>query len=375
MRGLIIILSVFFFLTGCDSHQLYESSDVPMSSGKDVTKSPVPIEFLGDNRPIKTLDMSGEAFNTVGEWFDNESILYVSDRGEGGSDIYRYNIYTGEKNLFITTSAPVITMKANEDHSLFFLHTSNSSNVAEIIIVDKDGNRRFEKKIASTDIIYSWNPYQNNQVFVTSFLEDWSFQTNLVDIQNGTMEKYNVPQPFIQWIDHSHISYLKWNPNELDFFAPLFTYDLKTKTEGPLFENIISFSTFNQLMVTIEVDMEHESFGIYRFYHTDSKKKLQEMRLPLLTDYSKWNIPFNEYVPSQQMYFTFRPYSTGSFDTYSEKYELVSKSMSSGKEEVILEKVNDEPISFSPDGYLALYGYRFENIIDIREKKIIPLIK
>lgn len=375
MRVLMMILSMFLILTGCNSHHLYESSDVPKSSDKNVSKSPVPVEFLGEHRPILTLDISGEAFNTVGEWFDNESILYVNDRSDGGSDIYRYNIYTGEKSLFVTTPASIITMKANEDHSFFFLHTSNSSNAAEIIIVDKEGNKSFETEIESTDIIYSWNPYELDQVFVTSFLEDWSFRTSLVDVLENSMESYDVSQPFIQWIDKSHISYLKWNPNELDFFAPLFTYDLKTKTEGPLFENIISFSTFNQILVTIEVDMEHESSGIYRFYNTASKKKLQEMSFPLLTDYSKWNIPFNEYVPGQQMFFTFRPYSTGSFDTYSDKYEFVSLNMSSGKEEVILQKVNDEPISFSPDGYLALYGYRFENIIDIREKNIIPLIK
>ncbi|MFS0861549.1 hypothetical protein [Fredinandcohnia sp. 179-A 10B2 NHS] len=373
MRIPIFFLYIVLFLVGCSSHQLLEISDVPKSSDKNVSKSPVPSEFLGENRPIQTLDMSGEAFNTVGEWYDNESILYVVD-ADGGSELYRYHLYSGERELFLKTDSPILTMKANEDHSLFLIHTSNFNNQATLTTVDKEGSILYEWEIQSFDLFYSWNPYQTDQVFVTTFLEDWSFQTHLLDVSTKNLMKFEVFQPFVQWMDANTISYLKWNQNELDYFAPLHSYHLDTKTEGLLFENIISFATYNQLLVTYELDHEKDAYGKINFFHPEMNKKLYEASVPLLSDYSKWYIPASDYAPLQKVFYSFRPYSTGAFDTYSEKFELVAYNLSTGKEEVVLEEVDDSPLNFSPDGYLALYGYKSENLIDIKTKTVIELV-
>ncbi|MFT4412624.1 hypothetical protein ACLM5H_02080 [Fredinandcohnia humi] len=373
MRIFIVFLYFVFFLAGCNSHQLSELGEVPRSGDKNVTKSPVPVEFLGESRQLQTLDITGESFNTVGEWYDNESILYVSDNGSGSS-IYKYNIFNGEKELFLETKSQVLTMKANEDHSLFLLHTSNSNNQATLIAVNKQGTVIYEWDIESYDVSYSWNPYETDQVFVTSFLEDWSFQTQVLDLSNNTVTKHEVFQPFIQWIGPQTISYLKWDQNELGYFAPLHSYNLVKKTEALLFENIISFAGFHHLLVTYELDNERDSHGKISFYNTEMNKKLHEFSIPLLSDYSKWYIPSFNYVTIQKKFYSFRPYSTGSFDTYSEKFDLVAYDMVSGSEEVVLEKIDDLPLSFSPEGYYCLYGYQLENIIDLKNKKVMQLV-
>ncbi|WP_142759859.1 hypothetical protein [Bacillus sp. HNG] len=373
MRKWIYVFMFLFLLTGCNSHQPFDISDVPKSSNKNVSKGPLPSEFLGENQQLQPLDLQGEEFNIVGDWYDDENILYVTDKN-GTSSIYKYHLFTGEKELFLKTTAPVLTMKANEDHSLFLIHTSDSQNQVKLTAVDKSGNVQYEWKVNSFDLFYSWNPYNIHQVFVTSFLEDWSFQTHLLDIKAQQTTKYEVFQPFIQWIDSNTISYLKWDQNSLDFFAPLYSYHLNTKTEGLLFENIISFATYKDLLVTYELVQGEDSVAKISFFNPEKNKQLHEYKMPLLSDYSKWYIPSSDYIVGQKKFYSFKPYSKGAFDTYGEKFELVSYDMSTGKEEVILEKVDDQPINFSPNGFLGLYGFQFEKLIDLKTKKVEDLI-
>ncbi len=360
-------------LVGCNSHQPFDISDAPESGLKNVSKGPIPTEFFGDNHQIQPLEIQGEAFTTVGEWYDDETILYIIENG-GGSEIYKYHLFTGEKELFFKTSTPVLTMKANEDHSMFLLHTSNSVNQATLVAVDKEGDVKHEWELNSFDLFYSWNPYSPDQVFVTSFLEDWSFQTHLLDITEQTTTKFEVFQPFIQWLDPNTIAYLKWDQNSLDFFAPLYSYHLDTKTEGLLFENIISFSTFFDLLVTYELIQGQEAQARITFSHPEKNTKMHEFSMPLLSDYSKWYIPSADYAAQQKKFYTFKPYSTGAFDTYAEKFDLVSYDMNTGKEEVILQKIDDQPLNFSPNGYLCLYGYQFEKIIDLKTESVSELV-
>ncbi|MCC3356732.1 hypothetical protein [Bacillus sp. REN16] len=373
MRNLIYVFMFLFLLAGCNSHQPLDSSNAPKSSNKNVSKGPVPTEFLGENQHLQPLDLQKADFNSVGDWYDDESVLYVVD-DNGNSEIYRYHLFTGEKELFFKTTAPVLTMKANEDHSMFLIHTSDSQNQAKLIAIDKAGTVQYEWTVKSFDLYYSWNPYNSNQVFVTSFLEDWSFQTHLLDIGAERTTKYEVFQPFIQWLNSNTISYLKWDQNALDFFAPLYSYHLNTKTEGLLFENIISFASYKDLLVTYELTQEEKSFAKVGFYNPEKNKQLHEYKMPLLSDYSKWYIPSADYVAGQKKFYSFRPYSTGALDTYGEKFELVSYDMSTGKEEVILEKMDDQPLNFSPNGFLCLYGFQFEKIIDLKTKTVEELV-
>lgn len=373
MRKLLFLFLFLILLAACNSHQPFDISDAPNSRHKNVTKGPVPSEFFGDSQQVVPIDLRGEQFNRVSEWFDDESILYVIDE-DSSSTIYRYQLFTGEKEVFLKMPDPVLTLEANEDHSLFLLHTANSENKAKLTVIDKQGNIKFEWEVSSFDLFYSWNPYHTNKIFVTSFLEDWSFQTHLLDISTQKTTKFEVFQPFIQWVNSNTISYLKWDQNELDFFAPLYSYHLDTKTEALLFENIISFMSYKNLLVTYELIQDKEPFAKVGFYHPEKNQKLHEFKMPLLSDYSKWYIPSANYVPEQKKFYSFKPYSTGAFDTYGEKFELISFDVRTGKEEIILEKVDDQPLNFSPNGILCLYGFQFEKIIDMRTKSITDLV-
>ena len=51
------------------------------------------------------------------------------------------------------------------------------------------------------------------------------------------------------------------------------------------------------------------------------------------------------------------------------KFDLVKVDLFSGKQEIIIENVANEPILPSPDGDLVLSGFQFENVIQVNKRK------
>ncbi|MBE4907963.1 hypothetical protein IMZ08_07850 [Bacillus luteolus] len=375
MRVLLALLFTVIFISGCQSsHQLYEVSDMPYKEEKDVLKGQVPVPFFSTSQQIISLDMNGEAFNTVGEWFDDESILYIVDK-DGGSDLYYYHLFSGEKKLFYHTDSPIVTMKANEDHSLFLIHSSSERNEAEFLVVNKEGEKVYDWKINSFDLQFVWNPNVLDEVFVTAFLEDWSFSTFVIKIGEETVTPYTVNEPFVQWFDKQSIAFMKWNQEEPVFSAPLYTFNFETNKESLLMEDVISFTTFKDVLFTVSNDKVQTTKGIYRLYDTGTMNKKKEIMVPLLTTYSRWYVPYHDYVTNQKKFYTLLPDESASYDTYTGKFELIAFSLDAEESETILSNVDSLPINFSPNGYYCLYGYQFENVIDVKEKEVKELIQ
>jgi hypothetical protein len=375
VRVLLALLFTVIFIAGCQSsHQLYEISDMPYKEEKDVLKGEVPVPFFSNSQQILSLDMNGEAFNTVGEWYDDESVLYIVDE-DGGSDIYYYHLFSGEKKLFYHTDSPIVTMKANEDHSLFLIHVSSERNEAELLVVNKDGEKIYDWKINSFDLQFVWNPKAIDEVFVTAFLEDWTFSTFVLKISEETATPYTVSEPFVQWLDKASIAYMKWNQNEPSFNAPLYSFNFETNKESLLLEDLITFTTFKDVLFTVSNDKIQKSKGIYRLFDIETKDKKKEITVPMLTNYSRWYVPYHDYVTNQKQFFTFLPDESASYDTYTGKFELTAFSLESEDSETIVSDVDSLPINFSPNGYYCLYGYQYEKVIDVKEKEVKELIQ
>ncbi|MCA1031729.1 hypothetical protein LCL95_11905 [Bacillus timonensis] len=375
MRALLLLTSILFVLAGCQSsHQLYEVRDVPKTKEKGLLKASF-IEANNDEaNKFKTLNIVGETFNTVGDWYDNNQILYVTDQN-GKSNIYRFNLNTGETSLFYSSEVPILTLKANEDQSLFLIHTSKSKYTAEVIILDKLGNKTLSWQFESFDLFYSWNANKKDQLFITSFLDDWSFQSYVVDVTKKSVKEFSISQPFVQWIYDSNLIYMMFKENEPSLTAPLYLLDLGNQEEELIFNEIISFTSFNDYLLTVELAPEDESKGVYKFFKGKNLEKTSySFTVPLLTDYSKMHIPYFTFNSNKGKFYTFEPYDTGSFDTYDLGFKLISYSVSESKIKTVLEEVDSMPINVSPNGNLILYGYQFEQIIDVKAKRIVQLI-
>jgi hypothetical protein len=326
--------------------------------------------FMGE-LSIKPIDLEGELFHSVADWYNDNSILYiVNKQHEQGSIVYRYHLYTGKKEVFYETPNQVINLEGSENGAYFAINTSVTTNEANIIILDKNGNELINTMIESAELQYIWNPFAEEQMFITSFQDDWTFENYLVDLTDQSIEITHVNQPFIQWLDQSELLYLKWDPEQSANTAPLYSYQLDQKSEEMIKEGILGFHTYQSLLMTVS-PLKDQS--LFQFIDPKSMELIQSFQIPSINTYSdQWWIPRYDFSENSNSFFFYKPvYDENEFVSL----QLIHYSLESGDETIILNGVEDRPIHLSPDGTLSLVGFQYEEILDLNTKEVKALIK
>ncbi len=364
---LYIFILLCVFLYGCSSFEAEGNLDAKTKETFSSPKGKPTGAFFGD-LPIIPIALDERGFNSVVDWYDNTTVLYVIDDGVG-SKIYKYHLYTGVTEFFYETTGLIITLKSSQNRHYFAVHASDSSYEAKIIILDRNGKEMMDSKLDSVEVQYEWNPYEEAEIFVTSFQEDWSFQNHVMNVNRKIIELSEVNQPFIQWIGSSNVAYLKWVDNE-SINAPLYLFDNRDLKEVKVLDNVLAYHTYKGILVTIS---GYETESLYQFFNTEPIQLKRSFKLPLINTFSdKWWVPNFDYNSESDRFIYFHPKIE---DDESVTLQLVVYSAISGLEEVILADTKNRPVNLSPDGSLCLVGYQSEEIIDIKKKEIIKLIK
>ncbi|HWO96029.1 MAG TPA: hypothetical protein VNM45_06800 [Bacillus sp. (in: firmicutes)] len=356
------LLFILFILAGCQLHSA--------EGMKDGEEDRQPVKQVP---PIKTLKVDGSSFFSVGDWYDNETVLVMED-DEKQSNIYLYNLYTGEKKLFFQSENRIVSVKANHNHTYFLVQTTISDQQAELLFLDQEGKITQSFQMDSFDVQYVWNPYREDQVFVTTFFEDWTFQSFLLDLSNKAHEKYMLSQPFAQWLTKSSLAYVPINKDNPLGDVPLLVHDVYTKKEKQVLDGIVSFSAFPGTLLTVGPKQGEEGNGVYTFYKTDTLQKIQSLSMPLVSDVSGWIIPYHQFNAANDMFYVFQPRAVDKM-AEAKGFQLLSFSLKTGKKKIIFEQIDNVPFKLSPNGQLGLMGYQSEKIIDLKSKKIIDFIK
>jgi hypothetical protein len=356
------LLFVMFILAGCGILSTEER--------KGGEENPQPVK---QSPSIKALAVDGTSFFSVGDWYNDEKVLIVED-GTKGSRIFLYDIYTEEQKEFFRTNNQIISVEANHDYTYFLIQTTVSDGQAQLLFVDSKGELVYTVEMDSFDVQYVWNPYHQDQVFVTTFFEDWTFQSFLVDLAHQTHEEYMLSQPFAQWVTDSAFAYMPINRDNPLGGVPLFIHKVHQREENEVLKEIVSFSAFKGTLMAVGPKQGEEGTGIYTFYKSDTLQKIQQFSMPLVSDVSGWIIPHHQFDKGARLFYIFQPRS---LDMLAEEngFQLLSFSMETGKEEVILERTDNVPFKLSPNGQLGLMGYQLEKLINLQEKKVIPFIE
>ncbi|WP_203288089.1 hypothetical protein [Metabacillus sp. cB07] len=361
-RRFTALLFIVIIAAGC-SQEPHQSRDVP---DEKAVKSEQTNEkdMSADKAAEKDLvPLSDSEFFSAEDWTDESSIYYLSENA-GGSVVYQYNLFTGERKPFFETEASIVQLSINRESGLLAVHSSPTSYEASITVLDQSGNIRTERSFPSTELNFSWSP-SGEKLFITAFDENWSFETFLLSMSDYSLEKNPVELPFIQWLTDDEITYLKWNEAEPQLTAPLAAYSLQTKEERILEEHIISHAHFGEYTFSIKVENEEESTGTYLFFKNG--ELLYSFDVPLTPLYSEWLIP--EYDTAEGVFYTFIPGDTeGKFDLTAVDPEKETMS-------TIIENVDNSPISLSPDGEYALYGSYREKLIHLKDGEIKSIVK
>ncbi|MGG1679828.1 hypothetical protein ACIFOT_29540 [Neobacillus sp. NRS-1170] len=314
----------------------------------------------------------GEFYKFAG-WFSDTEVLYITNV-EQTSNVYRYHLLTGKSDLIYKSEHPIVTVEISPSKNYILIHSSPSSYEGLVTIIDAKGTQKLNKSFSSHELEFDWNPYNESQILVTKFAEDWTFSVSLLDFENSKTKELSIPQPFIKWMNEKEIVFLNWDENNPALFAPLIRMNLDNKSEKPIFPSAIHFSTFRNLLMTITVNKQDQSRAVYSFYD-QRNKEIYSFSIPQLTKFSDWLVPFYDYNESKRQFITLQPLSSGEIDSYSSGFQLALYDVKKGSNKVIMEGLDNEPITISPSGDALLFGNSFENIIDLKAKKIYKMIK
>ncbi|ETI67045.1 YqgU-like beta propeller domain-containing protein [Neobacillus vireti] len=350
-------------------------------TSKEQPKPKIPVK---NEQPRSTLSVGSEwklpisvpegEFDRLGGWLSEDEIVYITNL-EQTSNVFRYHLQTGKSELIYKTEHPIVNVQISPSKKYILIHSSPSSYEGLITIIDTKGTEKIRESIPSYELAFEWNPYNEEQVLVSTFNEDWTFQIALLDMNKLKMTELSIPQPFIRWMDERKIAFLDWDEDNPTLFAPLIVRDLEKGFEQTLFNQVLQFTTFHGKLMTVTVNEQDRTNAVYSFFDKDLKEYFSFSQ-PQLTKFSDWLVPFYDYNEHKKQFISFMPVKSGEADSYSAGFELMLYNLKKGSHPtLIMAGMENEPISFSPSGEALLYGNRFEKIIDLNAKKIYELIK
>jgi hypothetical protein len=366
---LVVVLVITVFLIIACSSQSSSNHQPPL-------KNKGSLHTKGTNTPSKwkfPISILQGKFFKVGGWLSDEELVYITNN-EQTSTLYSYHLSSGRSTPLFNSEYPIESVQISPTKKNILVRSAPSSYEGKITIIDLKGKEIYSQTFPSYELVFEWNPYQDSQILVSSFQEDWSFKVFLVDFEQKLTKELSLPQPFLKWIDKDRYIYLNWDNTQEKLFAPLMTRSLEDASEHTLFPNVYQFSAFKNVIMTITVNSKEESKAIYSFY--DQKLNLTfEFSMPQLTKFSDWLVPFYDYNEPNRQFITLRPLKSTEADTYTKGFQLVSYNLKKQKSDVLLKGLENEPIALSPSGNECLYGNRFEKMIDLRSKRIMNIVK
>jgi hypothetical protein len=366
---LILFFILVFFLGAC-SNQLHSK---PISSTKNEKRKAPLTSSEGENWKLPISIPEGEFYKISG-WISENQVLYITKHKQT-SNVYRYNLLSGKSELVYKSEYPIVTVQVSPSKKYILIQSSSTSNEGLVTIIDTKGSEIWKQSMAAYELAFEWNPYNDSEILVSKFNEDWTYKMLLVDLKGSPKATdITLPQPFNKWIDKETIAYINWDNNNPSLFAPLMMKKLGDNKERTISPAVFQFTAFRHLLLTITVNQQDQSKAIYSFYDKE-KRPITTFTVPQLTKYSDWLVPFNDYNDKKQEFISFRPLKNTEVDSYTEGFQLVSYDLKKGSSKLILAGLKNEPINFSPSGEASLYGNSFEKIIDLKAKKIYEIIK
>ena len=347
----------FILLSACQSEET--TTSLPQKK-----EAPIKNEVKMDGQPsigfIENID-----------WVSESEILTVKQE-ENHTALYLYDVFEGSSKKIYETSSYVLSA-VSPNREKIIIHSAPTTYSAELSIIDLDGTILFQDEIPSYELTFSWSKFDENQLLVTSFAEDWSFQVFVLDLQSKSMNVLEIEQPFLQWRSDVAVLFQDWNEEDISVSAPLISKNILDNDESMVVETSIHFNVFNKHVLAVVPTDEEEKFT-YQFI-TDEGKVDSHFKVNLLSRYSDWLIPYYDMIEDKNQLLTFVANEPGVFDTYNGTFSLKSWNAKTGEKTILFEELPLEPIKCSPTGSYCLYGNQLEKIIDLKSSTIIQLVK
>ncbi|UII54854.1 hypothetical protein LS684_14465 [Cytobacillus spongiae] len=368
--GLIAVV-FFLFLSGCAKDKSPSLNGYTHHDSDSLVKQFVSASFTGQEF-IAPIRVDHGRIEAIAGWLTDDQLVYSTSKQTGGV-VLTYQLTSGKSEVIYESPNPIVSIKISPSKEKVLIYTAPSTYEGKMVILSRDGEVLFKGNIATYDISFEWNPYDENQLLISTYTENWEHESHLLNIKDEKMNKVELTEPFANWLNQEELFYLNWQDESSSLFAPLVKRGLTGQDETVLFDQVFRLMSYINLYTTITVDNQQSDQAIYTFYR-HPKEKIASYTAPHLTRFSDWLVPFHDYNESKNVFFSLQPLYSGESDTYGGGFQLVSFDLEAQTTNTLMSQLNNEPISCSPNGEMCLYGNYYEKLIDLKQQKIIELM-
>ncbi|WP_148709036.1 YqgU-like beta propeller domain-containing protein [Falsibacillus albus] len=316
-----------------------------------------------------------EGFDKIVGWQDEQSIIFLYEE-DSKAIIASYNLYSGQQKELYSTEDPVTDVILSPNGKMILAITSPYTYRATVHVISiQEPKILYSQDIDSFQLNVEWNRWDESSILITAFDQNWGFKVFLLNWNGRRLEPIDAPQPFLKWQSKSSLLAQDWDRNGQSLEAPIMSLDIRKMTEWKqVTPAAIHFDVFGKILMTITESSTDSDRAIYQFYDGDMKK-LSSFTAPQISQYSDWLVPYYDLNDQTNELLTFVPYKSGVIDEYTEGFQLMKYSFDQGKQTIVVDHLDNEPLKCSPDGTKCLYGFQLEKLIDIKTNKITNLVQ
>ncbi len=367
-----LLLLIFpLLMVGCDKDESTSSQSSISQNKKVELNSPIlTVEDIQENLPIPIEE--GEFEKAYG-WMDWQTIVYTTNI-QNHTNVYAYNLTEGKNRLIKRMESSISSIYISPSGEYLLIRSPFSTSEILITVINKTGEELYSEKIEAFDIAIDWNPYNEQRILISTFTEDWISQTFDLSISDKKRKEIQLSNPFSYWLKENKLIFLNWSQDDSSLFSNVVRKDLSSEAEKEVLSNIFQLDTFKGTVMTIQMDQDQMSDAVYHYYDQELNS-IGAFHTPKLTRFSDWLIPYYDYNEKENTFISFQPLHSGEESTYNEGFQLFKYQLnhSESKPIPIMEGLENEPLSCSPERSLCLYGYYFEKLIDLESKLVIQL--
>ncbi|NRG44723.1 hypothetical protein HRF87_08100 [Bacillus sp. CRN 9] len=361
----LMFILLFFstlLLVGCQM----DEADQTKSPKDKVTTSPKEDSTL---QKVVPLQLANDEIAVFYGWIDNQTILFTSDK-DSSSKLFTYQLNTGEKSLLFESDYPINEVYISPDTEHIVVQSASTPSQWLLDVISRDGQVQWSESIDGTELFVSWNHYETAEIIISTFAEDWSFTSYLLSIEQQKVEEITIPEPFVHWMSKDKFVYLNWDEDAPALVASLIEQSKDGKTVER-FSDVYYVDTFSEMIMTVSVSENHDEEAVYTFMNNEYQEILSTS-IPHLSSFSGWMIPQYEMLANHR-FLLFKPQYSTAADSYHGKYDLILIDLLKGDQETVLETVENEPLSCSPDAEKCLYGHYLDKLFIVNKKEVVNL--
>jgi hypothetical protein len=364
----LLFLVILTLLTSCKSNDKQSAShSFSMLNSNHAQKDYPPQSFY--QALLLPISIPKGNFSKVIGWLNDDEFVYMSQFSQG-ANLYRYNLKKGISKILYESKNPIVSSIISPDQSKILIHSSPTTYEGQMNIIDFEGKELFTQRFPSVEMVFEWNQYHSEQLFITAFKEDWSYTNYYLNVSEKKLNEIDVRKPFAKWTGESKMAFLDWNEDDISLLAPLIQKEFG-KEEVLLEDEIFQFDTFIGKMLTIIVDSSDEK-ATYTFFSEDMVEQIT-FKTPVLSSYSGWLLPNYEISSDQREFLTMVPLKSAEADTYRNGFQFIAFDTVSGEKKLILESTDNVPFTCSPNKNFCLMGYQLERLLNVQNKTISSL--